>query len=133
MRRTLSTVSIAHQETEGPSLKETLGWLKEKLPLGTTYYEYYADKLVWSVNIQSTVWSLDSCAGVFGFVMTFNKMLVSHQEPPSMATTRYAVRLGELNSASVVHEENALTEGANFIKGDRWFYALYLDANMKEI
>ena len=133
MRSSLvGAASMGHQESEGPSLKETLGWLREKIPLGTTQYNYYANRLTESVNVQSAVWSLDSCASVFGFVVASTEKF--HPEwPPSIMTVRYTVPLGVLTSTSVLHEEAALTEGATFISGDRWVYGLYLFAKTKEI
>lgn len=61
--------SILDQHNSKASLKETLGWLKERIPLGVTSVHYVSpngDKT--SLEDQSTVWSVDSCSVEVGVV-----------------------------------------------------------------
>jgi len=49
-----------------PSLKETLDWLKETLPLGAVHYVVTSGGAPILINEQAAVSSLDSCTAVFG-------------------------------------------------------------------
>jgi hypothetical protein len=122
------------QQNSGPSLKETLDWLKEKIPLGTiTFTENNV-----SFNEHVTVLSLDSCIGVFDVVLT-GKVL----DPPQQGyvhTTRYTVPLGVLTHIYVTHMENLDFVGADhrvvhrpYVGGERWSYRVYLASKSNDI
>ena len=105
MRRSLVDTSV--RQSDGPSLKETLDWLKEKIPLGTVHFEHSLSDgeraYVYSVNRQSTVWSMDSCLVVIGELSS--SMPVSHPNGvPDVITVRYTLPLGVLAGGYVVHE-----------------------------
>jgi len=127
----------------GPSLRETLDWLKEKIPLGAVNYVTSVDepavpsavgrkqrssvapttKLV-SSNEHAVVFSLDSCTGVFDFVTTIT---VGQQQ--GVNTIRYTVPLGVVTEAFVDHLENRGT----FVSGDRSAYRLVLKSKSTAI
>lgn len=47
-----------------PSLKETLDWLREQLPLAVVNLYYYSDGRPNSVTTRALAWNLDSCVAV---------------------------------------------------------------------
>ena len=127
MRRSLVDTSV--RQSDGPSLKETLDWLKEKIPLGTVHFEHSLSDgeraYVYSVNRQSTVWSMDSCLVVIGELSS--SMPVSHPNGvPDVITVRYTLPLGVLAGGYVVHEP-ATVAGFTFVSGEQWAYYLWLN------
>ena len=126
--RTTSTV----QQGSGPSLKETLDWLKEKIPLGTVNYVRSVDGTAVSINEQSVVYSLDSCTGVFGRAITLTS--VDRPQNRGVGSYRYTVPLGVITESGVAYMEN-LEEAvqATFIGGDRWGYRVFLGSKSKDI
>jgi hypothetical protein len=111
----------------GPSLKETLDWLKEKMPLATVNYVIRSDKgWDFQISISSRVFSLDSCTGVLGSAVNSG-----HAEP---YTSRYTVPLGALIGFSVERvDESHQSDNDTFISGDRWMYRLLLTTKSKDI
>ena len=114
----------ALQPKDGPSLQETLDWLKEKIPLGNVHYQASSYGSVDSFNTQATVWSFDSCSVVFGDVTTMTPE--GHPDlVPSVFTARCTLPLGILSGGSVVRAENVV-EHFTFVSGEQWGYRLYL-------
>jgi hypothetical protein len=137
MRRSLLGAKPPAEQAGGPSLRETLDWLKEKIPLAAVQW-------VWSVGtsgrqqsvkLQSKVWSLDSCDAVLGNVTVVADLptLV----PPFTVTERYAVSLGALTGVVALYDENVmapfLADGYKFVSGQRSSYQLWLTTRNKEI
>lgn len=114
----------ALQPKDGPSLQETLDWLKEKIPLGNVHYQASSYGSVDSFNTQATVWSFDSCSVVFGDVTTMTPE--GHPDlVPSVFTARCTLPLGILSGGSVVRAEHVV-EHFTFVSGEQWGYRLYL-------
>lgn len=114
-------------EQSGPSLKETLDWLKREMPLATVNYVIKSDK-GWSfrMNLSSRVLDLESCTGVFGSAVTSG-----NAEP---YTSRYTVPLGSLIGFSVDRvDESQQSYNDTFISGDKWLYRLLLTTKSKDI
>jgi hypothetical protein len=126
MRRNLVGTASAAETSGGPSLKETLDWLKEKIPLGIVHYVDASQGLALAITDQNTVWSFDSCTVVLGSVATM--MDESHPDPvPGVITTRYTLPLGVLTGGVVQRTVNHLALPSKFVSGERWGYWLYLN------
>jgi hypothetical protein len=128
MRRSLLAVASA-REGVGPTLKETLDWLKEKIPLGVIQYVRSINSLqsrnvTDSVTRQATVWSLDSCTAVLGSVETD----ASEQIGNLVAEERDTVPLGLLTSWSVENRENVSSDLMTFVSGERTGYRVFLSS-----
>ena len=120
----------------GPSLQETLDFLKEKIPLGVVNFvtsTAFAGTTV-AMNEQSRVFSLNSCTGVFDRVLTTTIM---DDRPPRSAvagTWRDTVPLGAITGAGVAHMENLEAAAkATFISGEMWGYRVILTSKSKDI
>jgi S1-C subfamily serine protease len=133
MRQGLSVRPSTAHDTDGPSLKETLDWLKETIPLGTANLVVYAAKegFTVSVNKQAKVWSLESCTAELGSVQT--ETTPDHPTwHPNIMSDRYTVRLGNLGQWAVLRDEIA-GEDDHFISGDRWGYYLLLTSKVNDV
>ncbi|MGD0669242.1 MAG: trypsin-like peptidase domain-containing protein [Bryobacteraceae bacterium] len=133
MRGSLSAKSTPDAQSGGPSLKETLDWLKEKIPMGITHWVSLS-ALAWGLtdshSLQSAVWSFDSCTVEFGFVANVVADLITGGKSEEISVTdRYAVPLGRLAGADVGRWQNA----EEFVSGDEWSYGLSLSTTSKEI
>jgi hypothetical protein len=121
------------QEDKGPSLKETLDWLKEKIPLATAnlmvYWKEKGNNI--SINKQATAWSLESCSAEFGVVQTETTPDYPTR-PPMIFVRRNAVRLGNLGLWRVYRGEVA-SNTEDFISGDRWGYYVLLGSKANDI
>ena len=145
MRRSLVGVRSAVQQSSEPSLKETLDWLKEKLPLGVIQYLRYDDrsKVTETVVVQTTAWSLDSCTVIIGNVRTSETAKGEERPSLSRATSlndlrlieenRNTVPLGLLTAWFVEHEPNETNALDTFVSGERMGYRLYLSSSSKSI
>src|ERR1019366_9401012 len=98
MRSRLTTTSTGRERSSRVSLKETLDWLKEKIPLGALHYQRRTSGLVASYVEQPTMsGSSASCTGVFGRTVTMT--LPDRPDAPSpfiTGTAQYTVPLGAL-------------------------------------
>jgi hypothetical protein len=124
MRTSLTVRSTTEAQNSGPSLKETLDWLKEKILLGNIHYVTTAN----AVNVQSAAWGMDSCTVVFGLVMTYTP----NNRPASKSsvyTYRYTVPLGAVKGGSVEQRQNA----RDFVSGEQWRYEVSIPTKSKEI
>jgi hypothetical protein len=117
------------------SLKDTLDWLKRRIPLGITTVQMTSKGDSWSTEDQSTVWSADSCTVEVGVI---NHMFVNAAKStgervflPIETTNRYTVPLGLIIKGAVLQHENA--KDPDFVSGDRWTYTLSLSTQYKEI
>lgn len=128
MRRSLVGPPPAPQQGSRASLKETLDWLKEKIPLAVSSYAYsFADptgvRLTHVVSDSGIVMSLASCTAVVGFVQLETQPQNPDTAPDvSRFTNLYVIPLGALTEWFVSRQEN----DAAFVSGDRWSYVVFL-------
>jgi len=135
LRQMQESVVSASQKGEGPSLKETLDWLKEKLPLGIVHYvvtncnpKTCVNGIPISIVDQATAWSLDSCSATFGDVLTMTTGATF-----SSVTQRYTTSLGLLSGHPVEQRENNRGPGYIFVSGEADGYYLFLTSKTNEI
>jgi Trypsin-like peptidase domain len=128
MRRDLAVG--ADQHGGGPSLKETLDWLKEKLPLGVSHYYCVSDDSAFTTG-QSKAWELDSCTVAVGHEDTTN---VDDHKGVAIITTvfRYTVPLGAIDHGSVERQDTC-PSGRRFVSGDKWKYSVQMVTKTKEV
>jgi len=139
MQRLINATKSANGKGEGPSLKETLDWLKEKIPLSTVnYVENWEHEAIpafsASINDYATVVSLDSCIVVLDKVSTMT-ILNRPQVAASLSTFRYTVPLGMLQDISVALVENTDYGQIHliYVRGGRWAYRVYLKSKSRDI
>jgi S1-C subfamily serine protease len=131
MRSGLSAAAPAMTPTtppreSGPSLRETLDWLRQKIPLGTVQSGRSVEQDALLITLESAVWAFDSCTVSFGSVLNIRTAMYSGQKG-----TRYTLSLGSLTGSSVTRGEY-YTYG-NFISGDKDGYRLTLTSKSKDI
>jgi hypothetical protein len=134
MRQSLVGTTSAVQQSSGPSLKETLDWLKEKIPLfSVNYIVNSSNGGAVSKNRHAAVYSLDSCTGVFDIVNTTR--IVESPDYQVVGMFRVTLPLGALTEAFVAHMENLdlLPPGTTFVSGDRWGYRVCLKSKSRDI
>ena len=132
MRLGLGAKSAADDGSGGPSLKVTLDWLKEKIPMGITHWVSSSTApggLMDSHSRQSVVWSFDACTAEFGTVNSLVITLKTDQVVEASGTTHFTVALGRLTGASVARWQNAKV----IYGGEEWSYKLSLSTSTKEI
>jgi len=142
MRRGLQATKSETQQSIGPSLKETLDWLKEKIPLAAVEWVHQLEGSgrQESVNFQSKVWSLDSCNAVLGYEWVL--IPTDPAEAPSVTITdRFAIPLGAVTKEFVSYWENEMwvqieptpRPHGKFVSGQPESYHLSLFTQAKEI
>jgi S1-C subfamily serine protease len=134
MRGSLSANSAAHDQNSGPSLRETLDWLKEKIPTGVVRWVSLAAPgrgLMDYHSLQSAVWNFDTCTVDFGRLGNDTITLIPNGKAESSGTDRYTVPLGSITGADVGRWQNA--EGLEFVSGDEFSFGLSLSTRSKEI
>ena len=96
----------ADEHPKGPSLKETLDWLKEKIPLASNHYLvefkwpiFFDGSKTKDVSLRTIPIRFDSCAVISNFteVDTWEKF----RQRPIVTTTRYTVPLGAITGGTV--------------------------------
>src|ERR1017187_3658150 len=113
----------------GPSLKETLDWLKEKIPLATVHSVRSSEAgIAVAGTFESRVWALDSCTVAFGRIMTIRTAFTSSTQ----ATTRYTLPLASLIGESVTPDTDFWRYG-RFVNGDKYGFRLFLTSKSKNI
>jgi S1-C subfamily serine protease len=128
LRRSLVDTATTARQNNGPSLKETLDWLRANIPLGTVNYVQSADGAAVSTNQQLAVVRLDSCTGVIDSVVTMTFMRPDGKR--GAGSYRYTIPFGSLTDASVEPMENAKE---TFVSGEQWAYRLILRSNSRNI
>jgi len=131
MRAALSPATRSQDDT-GPSLKETLDWLKQTIPLGVVNFSYSFDGYTHAQTYQSKAWDLDSCTVTVGEEMITSSMQYPTQQPAVM-TFRHTVPLGILVGGTVERHDTILWSNAKLIGGDRWDYKVTLRGTSKEV
>ena len=117
--------------TSGPSLRETLDWLKEKLPIwGRTEYVMKDGPSVISMVIRSVPEKFNSCTVTIVYdiaeQVTSCPTCVTEE-----ITTRYTLPLGLVTKTSIQRRENS-TLGP-IISGSEWRYVLSVETQGQEI
>ena len=131
MQRSLSTEPGGpYQDSNSASLKETLGWLREKIPLGIVQFSgiLNGEKDVFSTH--QNVGSLDSCTATIGWELT--SAFTPRLDDPHITRVNYTLPLGIVNGGSVEVTDNAKGEG-KFVSGDRWTYVVHITTSSKEV
>jgi hypothetical protein len=137
MRRTLAVPSTT-DENDGPSLKETLDWLRDKIMLSTANYKRRfrvpttGDVVIEPVTLGGAVVSMESCKIVFGDVQITTVEQYPEWQPMSIKTT-YTVSLGNLSDWSVVKAPSDGWSTYTFVSGEEWGYRLLLSSASKDI
>jgi hypothetical protein len=140
MQRNLAGTTSAGQQTTGPSLKETLDWLNEKIPLAVVHYVasvFLNGKRIMSTESeQGTARSFESCTVGFGRVEYAHG---DRREDVFDSTTLYTVPLGALTNWRVERVETVQPDDLSkknsrtFVGGDRWQYDVILRSNLAEL
>jgi len=133
MRAALGPATAADRQHAGPSLKDTLDWLKEKIALGSAHCVRSDDLAAVSMSEQSTAFSLDSCTGVLGRVMRFAPIALSRGQ--SEFAFRFTLSLSMLTGGKVAQVDTycPASAGARFVSGDRRAYGVILTSKPNEI
>lgn len=132
MRSALSVTATAPESPiTGPSLKETLDWLKEKTSLAVTHWVYTTIFVAQLGRTEATHRTVpvrfDSCTIVFDAedIQVFERF----REQPEVTTTRYTVPLAEISDVYILKSQIPLPERGTGI--DLW--AVTLSAKSKVI
>ena len=129
MQRNLSP-GVLHQDNSDASLKETLDWLREKIPLGIVQFSGTLNGENSFFSAHQTVRSLDSCTATIGLELT--SAFTPHLDDPHITRVTYALPLGIVNGGSVEVTDNAKGEG-KFVSGDRYTYVVHMTTSSKEV
>jgi hypothetical protein len=135
MGNTLAEPSTEDQDG-GPSLNETLDWLKSKIPLARVEYVgidiLNGEAVTKSVAIYGAATSFDSCTVVFGDTTTTT--VKEHPERPAISSRNsYSVPLGALVDWTVKGQMNRESPRLVVLGGQAWSYRLSLVSRSKEI
>jgi hypothetical protein len=127
--------SIPDERNNKASLKETLDWLRERIPLGATTVHMVSKGERSSVEEQNAVWSVDSCTievGVVSLILVNRAKTTGERELVSLETTnRYTVPLGFIIKGAAEDKDNSVDP--DFVSGDTTSYTLSLFTHYKEI
>jgi hypothetical protein len=113
------------QKTDGPSLKETLDWLKEKIPLAANHYVFKGVVIPKDVTVRTLPTHFDSCTVSFDY--TEVEIFEKHRDRPIVTTTRQTVPLGAVSGTKVINESVpvSLNDAYKIDKTvDRWIVSL---------
>lgn len=125
---TVTTAPTKAPKDNGPTLRETLDWLKEKIPVGAIEFAT-GDAYRFLTIDQGAVWSLESCTAVLGHVET-----ISGAAQPGTVTRRYTIPLASL-TANFVDQRKNLEEygGATPLRSQSLGYRVILKSKSKDI
>jgi hypothetical protein len=126
-------VSDAGSPGEGPTLRETLNWLREKIPLAisnlTVVKEDSSVKL--AASRQGTVWSLDGCSSVIGETFTYMITWRNGSQRQTWKKAQFALPLGAIISGHV-GPRNLVPSEYRFSVGQRQDYGVFLSVGSHE-
>jgi hypothetical protein len=128
MRSTLSTTKPVHADN-GPTLKETLDWLKEKIPLGAVAWGQ-ADESghLSGVTRQSQAWNLASCTIVVGKVDVMTEQIPPLPPDRFVVTERNTLPLSDVTFEVVFKIDNP-PSSYTFFSGDKDAYNVVLSTS----
>ena len=112
-RRSLASTTLAVKQHSGPSLKETLDWLIEKLPLAANHYivkpgPFFADMgRTKDVTIRTIPSHFESCTVSFDLIET--DVWEKYPNNPITITTRQTIPLGALTGGNIVKDHATLS------------------------
>jgi len=119
----------------GPSLKETLDWLREKIPLASNHYIFTG---VWGggptkdVTLRTVPVRFDSCT--VSFDLTEVDVWAAYRDRPIVSTTRQVVPLGALTGSRVMKNSIRLSlDSSNKIEKQVEEWNVYLNTASKVI
>jgi S1-C subfamily serine protease len=121
MRSSLNASSTPDQQSGGPSLKETLDWLKEKIPLAANHYVVQNENNPFAlasigktkdVTLSTVPILFESCTVIFD--STEVEVWGSVPDRPLVTTTRYTVPLGALTGSDVWKFDTPLSLSKSF-------------------
>lgn len=126
MRKGLTAGIASKSNSADPSLKDTLEWLRENIPLGSVHCIIEASNgMAVSMTEQSSVFRLDSCTVVVGRVRTAT---TAFTPVGKMGSMRYTLPIGTLIGGSTDRVENPACS-----HGDRSGYRVILKGKSGEI
>jgi hypothetical protein len=113
MRRGLAGPAPVVQENKGPSLKETLDWLKETIPLASSHYLFATVRSkpdmgrTKDVTLKTLPTHFESCTVSFDF--TEVDIFEKYRDHPIVTTTHQTVPLGAIAGGEIVKSEFPLS------------------------
>ena len=127
MRQSL-VVRMPTEQSSGPSLRETLDWLKEKIPLGVAeWVEMDQYGVTEKVSRQNRAWSCDSCTVVLGFVDVVASTSSNGYLGTFEWTNRVTVPLGILDDPLVTRMSDITTaDSYTHLSGQKTFDCIFL-------
>jgi hypothetical protein len=138
MRQNLATATSTDHASSGPSLKETLDWLKATLPLAANHYVLdltYGVLGKWMVSQfgntkdvtdRTIPINFDSCTVIYDFTEVW--LWEAFREHPWTNTTRTTIPLGAIRGGNVRNNSMTLSESKKLD-----VFVLSLDASSKVI
>jgi len=120
------------QSSSGPSFTETLGWLKQSIPLGVIHVSYSFPDDIGDRTTKMRVWNLDSCMATIGF----EGKTVWQKNPYRINTdARYTLALANISAGSVKKQDTLVRGKERFldVTGDEWQYVVTLASGSKAI
>lgn len=142
MRQSLVGDTSVAQQNIGPSLKETLDWLKEKIPLAANHYTFDLTKGLFNVKelgrtkdvtLRTVPIRFESCTVSFELIETWK--WGNYPDFPEVHTSRQTIPLGAL-TGGVVKKDSISVKASNPLLDkeeqiDLW--TVFLDATSKVI
>lgn len=128
MRRGLNASANSDQQSGGPSLKETLDWLKEKVPLAASHYVVELSGSPWEslmgrtkdVTLRTAATRFESCTIIFDFTET--EVWEKYPRTPIVSKTRHTVPLGALTGGTIVRDNVPLSDAKQL---EAWLLLLH--------
>ena len=106
LERMRSSLTATSQQVEGPALRETLDWLKEKIPLASNHYVFVSEQefLVWGghtkdITLRTVPIRFESCTVIFDSIEA--DVWEKFSQRPIVNTTRYTLPLGAVVKSEV--------------------------------
>jgi Trypsin-like peptidase domain len=139
MQRSLADKESAAQQRGGPSLKETLDWLKEKIPLAANHYlmDLSGNPFVLpglgkkkDVTLRTTPIRFDSCTIIFDLTEVW--VWENYPKNPDVTTSRYTVPLGSIRRPWIMEDENPLVAKTRLSESEKikgWVVVLESTSN----
>ena len=116
--------------TSDPSLKDTLDWLKETIPLTTRQFSASMSGRSVVYIVKDKVWSLDSCRVTLGEEVT-----ITDRDSVGVDVKRGNIPLGALIQVNVERHPNIweFRKDVYFVSGEKFAYAVSLKTKSTDI